>query len=280
MKEEIIKMENVSFRYERDAPFVIKNIDLTIYSGEWVAIVGHNGSGKSTLAKCMNALFIPEEGQVIVDHQATDNEETIFQIRRKVAMVFQNPDNQFVAPTVEDDVAFGLENSGVAREAMVQIVQESIDKMGLTGFEKREPHHLSGGQKQRVALAGAIAMCPKVLVLDEATSMLDPSGRKEVISFVQKLQKEERMTIVSITHDLSEAMLSDRVIVMKEGEIVRDGSPMEVLSDRELLRSARLKEPFLIEIIRMLRKKGIELPNHILSQEELVKELCELKVKI
>lgn len=280
VQEKIIKFNNVSFRYEERSPLVIKNVSLTIYKGEWVSIVGHNGSGKSTLAKFMNALYVPESGEVFVDNMLTKNEETHKHIRRKVAMVFQHPDNQFVAPTVEDDVAFGLENSGVPYETMVQLVQESIDKMGLNGLEKHEPHRLSGGQKQRVALAGAIAMRPEVLVLDEATSMLDPSGRNEVMRFVQKLQIEEKMTIVTITHDLTEATLSDRIVVMKDGEIIGEGTPQRILSDSQLLREARLKEPFIIKLTNKLREKGIELPNHILSQEQLVEELCKLKVEM
>ena len=277
MDQEIIKIGNLSFRYDESDPLVLENINLSIFAGEWVSIVGHNGSGKSTLAKCMNALYVPEDGDVIVDTHSTKREDSHPTIRRHVAMVFQNPDNQFVAPTVEDDVAFGLENSGVENKEMRRIVQESIDRMGLSGLEKLEPHHLSGGQKQRVALAGAIAMRPKVLILDEATSMLDPTGRNEVITYVEKLQREEKMTIISITHDLDEAILSDRVIVMKRGKIVEQGPPQQILSNRELLESTYLKEPFIFHLTRLLGEEGIELPDDIMSKEELVRELCILR---
>ncbi|MDQ0256034.1 energy-coupling factor transport system ATP-binding protein [Evansella vedderi] len=274
---EIIQMNNVYFRYRPSDKLVLKNINLTIQSGEWVSIVGHNGSGKSTLAKFMNALFTPIEGQVLVSGLSTSNVNNHTLIRRKVAMVFQNPDNQIVGPTVEDDVAFGLENCGVPYEEMVQRVQESINKMGLNGLELSEPHRLSGGQKQRVALAGAISMNPKILVLDEATSMLDPTGREEVIRYVQKLNRDENMTVITITHDLKEAVLSDRMVVMKDGAIIGNGLPSALLTNKDLLKQARLRQPFIYELVEALTCRGVPISVGQISEEELVKTLCKLQ---
>ncbi|MFA9556509.1 energy-coupling factor transporter ATPase [Evansella sp. AB-rgal1] len=279
--KEVIKINNLSFQYRKSEPHVLKNINVSIKPNEWVSIVGHNGSGKSTLAKFMNALFYPiDQGDVLINGINTREEETHQDIRKNVAMVFQNPDNQIVAPTVEDDVAFGLENAGVPHEEMVKIVQESIDIMNLTGLERKEPHHLSGGQKQRVALAGALALRPSILVLDEATSMLDPVGRKEVLQHVQKLRKKKDMTLITITHDLNEAILADRMLVMKQGEIIADGQPLEIVQNQELLESANLTQPFFIKVIHALKNNGVELPNSFTSELELVDYLWKLKQKI
>lgn len=279
MKNEVIYIKDLSFRYKDEGPNVLKSIDLSIYEGEWISILGHNGSGKSTLAKFFNALYVPDGkiGQVIVNGFDTIHDRHTSEIRRSVAMVFQNPDNQIVAPTVRDDIAFGLENAGIRREEMVIRVAESIEKLGLTGLEQEEPHQLSGGQKQRVAIAGAFALKPKVLVLDEATSMLDPVGRKKVLDIARTLQKEENMTVVTITHDVNEALYSDRVVVMKQGTLLYDMTPGELMNDPSALKEGELKPPFIIEVAQELREYGIDLPDGVMTEEELVNELCKLK---
>ncbi|WP_088036585.1 energy-coupling factor transporter ATPase [Evansella clarkii] len=278
MGNNIIEINHLSFRYRHSEELALKDVNLHVPYGQWVAVTGHNGSGKSTLARFLNALLIPDaEGAVIIGGLNTKTEGCRQEIRRKAAMVFQNPDNQMVAPTVEDDVAFGLENAGVPYEEMVIRVQESIDKLGLTGLEKREPHRLSGGQKQRAAIAGAVAMKPELLILDEATSMLDPSGRAEVIDQVQKLRDSENMTILTITHDLNEAALADRIVVMREGEIIGDGTPAQIFRQEDLLKEASLKKPFIIELIASLREKEVDIPEEVTTEEELVNHLCRLK---
>ncbi|SES16342.1 energy-coupling factor transporter ATPase [Salipaludibacillus aurantiacus] len=272
-----IQVKGLSFRYHEQAPYVLKDISLEVKRGEWLAVLGHNGSGKSTLAKFFNALHVPEEGEVMAcGHLTNDPSQHPF-IRRQVGMVFQNPDNQLVAPTVEDDVAFGLENAGVPYDEMQKRVYESISRLGLSGLEKQEPHRLSGGQKQRVALAGALALRPRVIVLDEATSMLDPMGRQEVIATVQKLREEENLTIVTITHDVREAVSADRIIVLKEGRIEQDGTPQDILTNESALHQAQLKTPFAVQVAQELRKYHVRLPDNVLTEEELVEALCRLK---
>lgn len=276
MTEEI-RMQNVSFRYHESLPYVINNLSLTIRKGEWVTILGHNGSGKSTLARFFNALLLPTSGKVVACGHNTEKAEEWPSIRRQVAMVFQNPDNQLVAPTVEDDVAFGLENAGIPYEEMHERVYASIRRLGLTGLEKSEPHRLSGGQKQRVALAGALALRPRVIVLDEATSMLDPAGRNEVLSMVDKLNKEDGVTIVTITHDVNEAVLSDRIIVLNNGEIAHEGTPKELLTNKEKLSANKLTAPLTVDIANELRKHAVPIPEDVLTHAELVNVLCEYK---
>ncbi|SDZ62774.1 energy-coupling factor transport system ATP-binding protein [Evansella caseinilytica] len=278
-KKEVIRVENLSFQYTASEADVLKNINLSIHEGEWTAIAGHNGSGKSTLAKFFNALFIPapDRGQVYIHGTSTSEKKYWSSIRKKVAMVFQNPDNQIVAPTVEDDVAFGLENAGVPHEEMVRLVKESIDIMGLSGLERQEPHHLSGGQKQRVGLAGALALRPDILVLDEAASMLDPQGRKEVLDCVARLREHYNMTIITITHDLNEALRANRMIVMKEGVVIGDDTPRNIFKNKTLLDQAGLKQPFLFQMINALNEQGILVDGDMMTEEELVGALCKLK---
>ncbi|MCD8502130.1 MAG: energy-coupling factor transporter ATPase [Bacillaceae bacterium] len=259
MDKETVTITNLNATYDTSDKPVLKDINLAINQGEWISICGHNGSGKSTLGKFINGLLIPKLGEVIICGKNTKDEENLLSIRRKAAMVFQNPDNQFVGPTVEDDIAFGLENMGVAHLEMVKRVKKSIKEMGLEGLETSEPYRLSGGQKQRVALAGAMAMEPEIIILDEATTMLDPTSRSEVMKYIQRLREEHNTTLIMITHNLNEAALSDRLILLSEGHIIADSTPHELLQDKELLAKAGLKQPFIYEIKNLLELRGVPL---------------------
>jgi energy-coupling factor transport system ATP-binding protein len=250
----------------------LNNVSFDIYEGEWLAIVGHNGSGKSTMAKLLNGLQFPQTGEITVCGIKLD-EESIWDIRKKLGMVFQNPDNQFVGTTVQDDVAFGLENNGIPRDEMVTRVEDSLKRVKMDKFLYQEPHHLSGGQKQRVAIAGVLALRPSIIILDEATSMLDPRGREEVLETVRLLKEEKSLTVISITHDLEEAAKADRIIVMNKGEVFREGTPEEIFSMDEQLVQLGLDIPFSVKMTKALRNDGIDLSRHYLSEEELVKEL-------
>ncbi|MBO0961516.1 energy-coupling factor ABC transporter ATP-binding protein [Neobacillus sp. MM2021_6] len=272
MKESIVSLKGVSFQYDEQERYALSNVSFDIYDGEWLAIVGHNGSGKSTMAKLLNGLQFPQQGEIMVgDMKLT--EESIWDIRKKIGMVFQNPDNQFVGTTVQDDVAFGLENNGIPRDEMVQRVEDSLRKVKMDQFLYQEPHHLSGGQKQRVAIAGVLALRPSIIILDEATSMLDPRGREEVLETVRLLKEEKALTVISITHDLEEAAKADRIIVMNKGEVFREGTPEEIFSMDEQLIQLGLDIPFSVKMSKAFRKNGIELSKHYLSEEELVTEL-------
>ena len=240
--------------------------------GEWIAIVGHNGSGKSTLAKLMIGLLFPEEGKVKVFLEEM-NADNLWDIRSNIGIVFQNPDNQFVGSTVQDDVAFALENNGVPFEEMVPRVHASLAQVKMEGFLDHEPHHLSGGQKQRVAIAGALAMRPKLLILDEATSMLDPQGRDEVIQVVDELKRMTGLTVISITHDLEEVLLADRVIVMNNGKLLMSGKPEEIFAHGDELEAIGLDLPFAARLSRSLRQAGIAIQGEHMTEEELVNEL-------
>ncbi|MDN4527170.1 energy-coupling factor ABC transporter ATP-binding protein [Fictibacillus fluitans] len=275
--KELIKVNNVSFQYPSEENLTLAGLSLSVYKGEWLAVVGHNGSGKSTLAKLLNGLLLPGSGEVKVEDYTTANEEELWEIRRRVGIVFQNPDNQFVGTSVRDDVAFGLENFGVPREEMIKRIETSIARVNMQDFIESEPHHLSGGQKQRVAIAGIIAQKPSIIILDEATSMLDPMGRKEVIDTVKQLNEEEGITVISITHDLEEAVRADRVIVMKQGAILTAGSPREVFQNEALLLDAGLDLPFSLKLGVALRDYGVSLKEQHLTQEELVDALWTLK---
>lgn len=275
----MISIKNLSFKYDyedKNAKQILKNIDLEINEGEFVALLGHNGSGKSTLAKLINGLLIPGEGDVIVDGMNTKNEEEIWDIRRNAGMVFQNPDNQLVATIVEDEVAFGPENLGVDPIEIRRRVDKALLDVGMIDYKKNAPHLLSGGQKQRVAIAGILAMSPKYIILDEPTAMLDPSGRREVIDTLVKLNKEENKTIILITHYMEEAAISDRVIVMEDGNIVLRGSPREVFSHVEEIKKLGLDVPQVTELAYELKKEGIEISTEVLNIEEMVKEICHL----
>ena len=274
--EHQILMEDLSFRYSEQDEMVLKEINLSISKGEFVAVIGHNGSGKSTLAKLINALLIPTRGRIRVMGMDTRDPEKVWEIRQKVGMVFQNPDNQLVATIVEEDVAFGPENQGVDPAEIRTRVDEALKEVGLYEYRTHGPHLLSGGQKQRVAIAGVLAMQPECIVLDEATAMLDPRGRQELMEVIRRLNEKEGKTILHITHYMEEAAEADRVIVMKDGEIALEGTPSEIFSRAKLIQELGLEVPKLAQLNLRLRECGVGLPD-ILSEDELVMELCRLK---
>ncbi|MGI6605768.1 MAG: energy-coupling factor transporter ATPase [Peptococcia bacterium] len=252
----------------------LKGINLQIRPGEFVAVIGHNGSGKSTLAMHLNALLVPDQGSVIINGMDTRKPELLWDIRQQVGMVFQNPDNQLIATVVEDDVAFGPENLGIEPVQISHLVDESLRIVDMSAYRKQAPHLLSGGQKQRVAIAGILAMKPNVMVLDEPTAMLDPAGRAEVMQTVLKLNQEENLTIILITHFMEEAILADRVVVMEEGNIVMDGGPREVFAQVEKIKALGLDVPPMMELRNQLNQAGVQLPADILTVEEMVVALC------
>ena len=275
----MIKVSDLTFSYISDdsEPIrVLKNINLSVGDGEFVAVLGHNGSGKSTLAKHFNAILLPEGGKVYVDGMDTSNEELIWNIRSNAAMVFQNPDNQIVATVVEEDVAFAAENLGIAPEEIRKRVDYALDAVGMSEYKKHAPHLLSGGQKQRVAIAGVIAMKPKTIIFDEPTAMLDPFGRKEVMKTIHKLNKEYKITIILITHNMDEAVQADRVIVIDNGEIVKDDLPKAVFSDVVGMKKLGLDVPQVTHLSYLLQQKGLQLRSDILDVEECVEELKKL----
>lgn len=274
----MIKIDNLTHIYNSsqggESVRAIDNLSLKINSGEHIAVLGHNGCGKSTLAKHLNALLLPTEGTVVIDDVDTANEANLWTIRQMVGMVFQNPDNQLVATTVEEDVAFGPENLGLAPEVIRKRVDEALDLVGMKDFREKGPHLLSGGQKQRVAIAGIIAMRPRYIVFDEPTAMLDPKGRQEVISIMQKLNREEGLTVINITHFMDEAVLADRVVVMEAGRIILEGSPREVFSQVDTLKQMRLDVPPITELAALLHKEDQTIPTDIMTVDEMVKLLC------
>ncbi len=271
----IIDVKNLSFRYKESQEYYdVKDITFHVKRGEWLSIVGHNGSGKSTTVRLIDGLLEAESGEIVIDGQRL-TEENVWNIRRQIGMVFQNPDNQFVGATVEDDVAFGLENQGLSRQEMKKRVEEALDLVGMLDFKKREPARLSGGQKQRVAIAGVVALRPAILILDEATSMLDPEGRRELIETVKGIRKDYDMTVISITHDLEEVAMSDRVLVMKKGSIESTNSPRELFS-RNDLDQIGLDDPFSNQLKHSLSQNGYDLPENYLTESELEDKLWEL----
>ena len=271
----IIDVKNLSFRYKESQEYYdVKDITFHVKRGEWLSIVGHNGSGKSTTVRLIDGLLEAESGEIVIDGQRL-TEENVWNIRRQIGMVFQNPDNQFVGATVEDDVAFGLENQGLSRQEMQKRVEEALDLVGMLDFKKREPARLSGGQKQRVAIAGVVALRPAILILDEATSMLDPEGRRELIETVKGIRKDYNMTVISITHDLEEVAMSDRVLVMKKGEIESTSGPRELFS-RNDLDQIGLDDPFSNQLKYSLSQNGYDLPENYLTESELEDKLWEL----
>lgn len=275
--KEIIKVQGVSFEYnsgEEASVLALEDINLNVKEGEFLAVLGHNGSGKSTLARLMNALLIPTRGEVFVDSLSTKNPENLWFIRQKAGMVFQNPDNQIIATTVEEDVAFGPENLGLPSEVIRERVNESARLVGISELMKRPPHHLSGGQKQKVAIAGIVSMRPRCLILDEPTALLDPEGRKEVLSAVKKLCREENIAVVYITHFMEEAAAADRIVVLEQGRLVMEGTPREIFSRVDELRELGLDVPQITELAMLLIKDGFSLPSGILEIEELVMSLC------
>ncbi len=270
----LIEIQNVSYAYEDAAAKALNNVSLTINDGEFVAVVGHNGSGKSTLAKHLNALLLPTEGKVLVDGMDTADEADTLSIRQRVGMVFQNPDNQLVTTIVEEDVAFGPENIGVPGNEIRARVDRALAAVGMEKYAHSAPNMLSGGQKQRIAIAGMLAMQPKVLVLDEATAMLDPKGRRDIIDLVTKLHKENGITVVMITQYMEEVIGADRVAVMSGGELILEGTPKEVFSQDELLHKHRLDVPVMQQLANRLNARGANLPKSILSVEEMAQAIC------
>lgn len=275
-----IYAEKVRFHYDNRADLlsspVLDDIDLNIERGEFVAILGHNGSGKSTLAKHFNAMLLPSGGRVLVNGMDTSDQNELYEIRRMVGMVLQNPDNQIVSTIVEEDVAFGPENLGIEPSEIRRRVDEALKAVGMLEYRKHAPHKLSGGQKQRVAIAGVLAMQPECIVLDEPTSMLDPKGRKEVLDTISRLNRERGITIVLITHFMEEAVLADRVVVLENGRILLQGPPREVFSDIERLRQVGLDVPQPAELCHQLRRAGVPLPKDVLTAEECVEALSLL----
>ena len=269
----MIEIKNVKFKYNKEEDNnVLNDVNLKIEDGEFVSILGRNGSGKSTLAKLMNAQILPDEGNVIIDELDTKSTD-VWEVRNKVGMVFQNPDNQIVATVVEEDVAFGPENLGIPNPELRERVDNALKTVGMFSYRKHAPHMLSGGQKQRVAIAGVLAMNPKIIVFDEPTAMLDPNGRKEVMEHAIKLNREPDKTIINITHYMNEAVLSDRVVVMNAGKVVLDGTPKEVFSEVELIKHYGLDVPQVTELAYMLNSNGINISRNILNIEELIDEL-------
>src|SRR5690625_2274247 len=272
----VISFQNVSFRYDEAAPYVLKNIHFSIMPNETVAIIGHNGSGKSTIAKLMNGLLFPNEGKVVIDSIEL-SEATIWDIRERVGMVFQNPDNQFVGTTVQDDVAFGMENRGIPRKEMLHRIDEALRAVHMEQYRLTEPHRLSGGQKQRIAIAGVIAISTQVIILDEATVMLDPRGRKEMMETIATLQQEEELSLIMITHDLHEVVQADRVIVLNEGEIWAIDTPKNILQHGEKLQQIGLDIPFMTQLALELRKENVQLAKTPVTIEEMLTEIATIR---
>ena len=276
----MIEIKNLKFKYNQDqTSYTLNDVSFHVKHGEWLSIVGHNGSGKSTTARLIGGLLVADSGQIIVDGQEL-TEETVWDIRDKIGMVFQNPDNQFVGATVEDDVAFGLENKGLPYKEMVSRVQEALSFVGMMDFKDREPARLSGGQKQRVAIAGIIAMRPSILILDEATSMLDPEGRQELIQYIEDIRQQYGMTVLSITHDLDEVAMSNRVLVLKQGKVESISSPRELFSRGSELVDLGLDIPFSALLTQKLKNQGLIDCEGYLTEKELVEQLWEYLSKI
>lgn len=276
----LITLENIMYRYNNDQENnILDDVSFTIEKGEWVTIIGANGSGKSTLVKTLNGLNVPQNGNVIIDGLAL-NEENIWAIRQKVGMVFQNPDNQFVGSTVADDVAFGLENIGMPRDEMIVKIDQALQQVGMQNFKMHEPARLSGGQKQRVAIAGILALAPDIIVLDEATSMLDPKGRAEVLATVQAIKEQNNLTVISITHDLNEAAQADRIFVMEKGQIKYENKPEEVFKLGDDLVELGLNVPFVEQLKTALITRGLELPDEYMTEERLVEYLWKSDLKM
>ena len=277
MAEYILEAKNVSYSYEEGGLPALKNVSLRFETGSMTAVLGHNGSGKSTLAKLLNGLYLPTAGQVLVCGMDTADDEKTWEIRRMAGEVFQNPDNQMVASIVRDEVAFGLENIGVPTEEMPARIEEALKSVDMLDFIGRAPHMLSGGQKQRIAIAGILAMEPRALILDEATAMLDPRGRAEIMQIVRRLNREKGITVVWITHFMQEAAQCDRAIVMHEGEVAMDGTPEEVFTQAEKLRAMRLDVPPMVQLGEMLRKRGIPVSKQAMDVPSMVEEVLKCR---
>ena len=284
MNEEkyIIRTEDLSFTYfdndldemKSDEIPALKSVNLSVKEGEYISVLGHNGSGKSTLAKLLNLILIPTSGKIFIDGEDVSDEDLsedqVFEVRKKIGMVFQNPDNQIVATVVEEDVAFGVENLGLPREEIRRRVINALNVVGMQDYARHAPHKLSGGQKQRVAIAGIIAMRPRVIIFDESTAMLDPTGRKAVIDIMEKLNREENITVINITHYMEEAARADRVIVINDGEMILDGTAKEVFSNVELLHKIGLESPQSTELLRMLKAEGLGVDLYAIGEQECI----------
>lgn len=276
-----IEFKDVTFTYPESKAPVLKKINFKVKKGSWTALIGHNGSGKSTISKLINGLLLPDKdsGSVITVSGMNLNSENVWDIREKVGIVFQNPDNQFVGATVGDDVAFGLENRGVPRDQMVQTIKKVLSDVGMLDYIDAEPANLSGGQKQRVAIAGILAVEPEIIILDESTSMLDPSGRDQILKIIKRLMSEKNLTILSITHDIDEADMADNVIVLNDGKILAQASPTEIFSQTEMTRQIGLDIPFVDKLIYKLNQLGITIPKDVQTKDELKQYLCQLNSK-
>ncbi|MCI1953702.1 energy-coupling factor ABC transporter ATP-binding protein [Ligilactobacillus acidipiscis] len=275
----IIDIKDLCFRYSQENEKLdLSHIDLHVNEGEWLAIIGHNGSGKSTLAKAIDGLIEPEAGEIFIDGEKL-TDKSLWNIRKKIGMVFQNPDNQFVGADVEGDVAFGLENQGIEREEMHARVKKALEVVGMQNFAKHEPVRLSGGQKQRVAIAGVLALRPKIVIFDESTSMLDPEGRLQIISLIRQMNQIEGFTVISITHDIDEASLADRVIVIDDGQIIDDSLPEKLFQKGEQLIDIGLDVPYPQRLKLELKKRGIQIPAEYMDEESMVNWLCRSILK-
>lgn len=271
----IIEVKNLAFKYEESQDFyTLDKVSFHVKRGEWLSIIGHNGSGKSTTVRLIDGLLEAESGQIIIDGQVL-TEDNVWEMRHKIGMVFQNPDNQFVGATVEDDIAFGLENKGIPLSEMKERVADALELVGMSTFKDREPARLSGGQKQRVAIAGAVAMRPDIIILDEATSMLDPEGRLELINTIKTIRDQYNLTVISITHDLDEVALSDRVLVMKSGQVESSSTPSELFARGNELMTLGLDVPFSMRLMQELNQAGLKMGDVYLTEKELEKELWE-----
>ena len=270
----LIKAENISFSYDKRIN-AVEGVSLEIKEGQYVAIIGHNGSGKSTLAKIFNGLVCPDSGSLIIDGLDVFDKKQVLELRKRVGVVFQNPDNQIIASIVEDDVAFGPENLGVDREEIGKRIDFALSAVGMQKYRKSSPARLSGGQKQRIAIAGVLALKPKVLVLDESTAMLDPKGRKDVLKVAEKLNKEHGVTVINITHYMDEVVSADKVIVMNKGKIALTGTPTEIFSQGYLIKEYKLELPLPALIANELKERGVQISKEILTEQALLEELCK-----
>jgi energy-coupling factor transport system ATP-binding protein len=275
----LISLQNIKYRYSAEQNNVLDDVSININKGEWVTLIGANGSGKSTLVKTLNGLVWPQAGTITIDGTVL-NEESIWDIRQKVGMVFQNPDNQFVGATVQDDVAFGLENIGMEREEMIQVIDRALAQVGMSAFKLSEPARLSGGQKQRVAIAGVLALKPDIIILDEATSMLDPRGRAEVMKTVKEIKEKNNLTVISITHDINEAAESDRIFVLEKGQIKYVNTPENIFKIGEELIELGLTVPFVEQLKSELSTRGLNVPEEFVSEERLVEWLWKYNLKM
>lgn len=278
--EKVITIDNLIFEYMKsdgsEGFRALNNLNLEIDEGSFTAIIGKNGSGKSTLAKNLNGLLIPTSGTIYVDGYDTADDDSIWEVRQRAGMVFQNPDNQLVSSIVEDDVAFGPENLGIEPEEIRRRVDKALEDVNMGQYKHKAPHLLSGGQKQRIAIAGVVAMKPKIIIFDEPTAMLDPKGRKDIMKIIKDLH-DEGITVILITHFMEEVIDADRVIIMHEGGVLLDGTPYEVFSEVDTIRQANLDIPIMVELGDRLRKEGLDIPMGIIKEEEMVEALCQLK---